>query len=95
MSYDDIGEVRATRAAKYVLKGKEKRGRKRKSVVQEPERSQSGARSGVCCEPLRETGGVGGVVKVLCKEDVSEPEQEVPSTIEATGSWRASVARMY
>ena len=41
MSYEDIEEARATRAAKDVLKTKGKRGRKRKSVVQEPDEPEA------------------------------------------------------
>src|SRR5450432_2328611 len=43
MSYEDIEEARAKRAAKDAAKGKGKRGRKRKSTTQEADESEAEA----------------------------------------------------
>jgi hypothetical protein len=56
MSYEDIEEARATRIAKDAMKGKGKRGRKRKSAVQEadePEPEQEVAQTIDAPEPWR------------------------------------------
>ena len=102
MSYEDIEEARATRAAKDVIKGKGKRGQKRKSVVQEPDEPEpdepeaelevAHAAKEVIAGKRKRRRSRKGVVQ---EEDGPGPEQEVARTIEATGSWRAPVARMY
>jgi len=43
MSYEDIEDVRATRAAKYATKGPGKRGRKRKSGALETDEPEAEA----------------------------------------------------
>jgi hypothetical protein len=106
MSYEDIEEARATRAAKDVIKGKGKRGRKRKSIVQEldePEPDELEVEPEVAHAAEEVIAGKRkrrrNRKSVMQEEDVPgpgpEPEQEVARTIEATRSWKAPVARMY
>ena len=100
MSFEDIEVARAARAAKEVIKGKGKRGRKRKSATLEAD------------EPETEVEAVPEVAHAAkevitgkrkhgrkhvqeANEPEPEPEQEVVQTIEASVPWRAPVARMY
>ncbi|KAG9240225.1 hypothetical protein BJ878DRAFT_527423 [Calycina marina] len=100
MSYEDLEEAQATRAAKDAMKGKGKRGRKRKSVAREP--GEPGAEPDV--EPEMASAAKEVITgkkrrrpsrKCVVQEDRPEPEQEVTRTIEWPGPSRAPVARMY
>jgi hypothetical protein len=99
MSYEDIEEARTKRAMKDATKGKEKRGRKRKSVVPVMDESDTEVET---AEP--EVAHAAKEV-IMAKRKRSrkrknagqEPEPEVVQTFEAphAAPWRAPVARMY
>jgi hypothetical protein len=101
MSYEDIVEARATRAAKDATKGKGKRGRKRKSAaleVDEPEAEAEAEAPEVAYakEVIPGKRKRGRKRKSTALEaDEPEPQQEMAQTIEAPVPWRAPVARMY
>jgi len=57
MSYEDIEEARAMRAAKDVIKGKGKCGQKQKSIVQEPDEPEPEAGSEVARARARARSG--------------------------------------
>ncbi|KAG0645122.1 jerky [Hyphodiscus hymeniophilus] len=102
MSFEDIEVARAARAAKEVIKGKGKRGRKRNSDAleagepqgDEPEpevaRAAKGVRKGRGKRDRKRKS-----VALEVNEPEPEPQPEVAQIIEAPGAWRAPVARMY
>lgn len=107
MSYEDLEEARTTRAvkdtAKEAMKGKGKRGRKRKSVAQEA--GELEAEPDVDSEMIHAAKEV-IIGKKECRRSHKsviqvedgpgpEPEQEVTRTIEEVVPWRVPVARMY
>jgi len=87
MSYEDIEEARAKRAAKEVIKGKRKRGRKRKSAALEagePEPEQEPDEARAAKEVINGRGKRGRKRKSAALEaDEPEPEPEVARMIEA------------
>jgi hypothetical protein len=95
MSYEDIEETRAKRAAKEVIKGKGKRGRKRKSAAletDEPEPEPEVARAAK--EVINGRGNRGRKRKSAAleadePESELEPEPGVSRMIEAPEPWRA------
>jgi hypothetical protein len=106
MSYKDIEEARAKRAAKDAAKGKGKRGRKRKSTTQEADESEADESEAeaepevahAAKEVIMGKRKRGRKRKSAVQEAVEpEPAQEVARTIEALepALWRAPVARMY
>jgi len=95
MSFEELEEARAARAAKDDMKSKSKgkRGRKRKSNMLEPGEPDSEP------EPKRRPAAkevVNGRRKRgrKSKSAADEPELEVTRKIEALVLWRALVARM-
>jgi hypothetical protein len=100
MSYEDLEEARAKRAAKDAMKGKVKRGRKRKSAAleadepeAEPEEPEvAHAAEKVITEKRKRARKRKSAVQ---EGEETEPEQEVAHTIDAPEPWRAPVARMY
>jgi hypothetical protein len=94
MSFEDIEVARAARAAKEVIKGKGKRGRKRKSAAleaDEPEPEVARAAK----EALNGWGKRGRKRKSATLEpEPEEPEPEVAQMINVPVPWRAPVARM-
>ncbi|KAG4430485.1 hypothetical protein IFR05_014028 [Cadophora sp. M221] len=105
MSFEDIEVARAARAAKEVIKGKGKRGRKRKDaalVADEPETKagQPEPEPKVACvaKDAMSDKGKRGQKRKSAAQEVDEPEPkpepEVARVIEAPKPWRALVARM-
>jgi len=108
MSFEDIEVARAARAAKEVIKGKGKRGRKRKSAALEADEPKTEAEPEVARaakEAINGRGKRGRKQKGAAPEaDEPEPESEpesepeaepeVAQVIEAPKPWRAPVARM-
>ena len=100
MSYEDLEEARAKRAAKDAMKGKEKRGRKRKNTVLEVDDPEAEPEEAHAAKELHAKRKRGRKRKSVVEAAVdtapeSEPEPEVARTIEASVSWRAPVAHMY
>ena len=101
MSYEDIEEARAKRAAKEAIKGKGKRGRKRKSAAleadepetEEPERETEPEVARAAKEIVNGRGKRGRKRKSAAQE-ADEPEPEVARIIDVPVPWRAPVARM-
>jgi len=98
MSFKDIEVARAARAAKEVIKGKGKRGRKRKSAALEADEPESELELEVARtakEVINGRGKRGRKRKSAAQEpEEQEPEPEVARTIDAPVPWRAPVARM-
>jgi hypothetical protein len=103
MSFEDIEVARAARAVKEVIKGKGKRGRKRKSAAleadepeaAEPEIEPEPEAAHAAEEVINGRGKRGRKRKSAALEaDEPEPEPEVARIIEAPEPWRAPVARM-
>ena len=103
MSFEDIEVARAARAAKEVIKGKGKRGRKRKSATLEADEPETEVEAvpevaHAAKEVImgkRKHGRKRKSAVQEANEPEPEPEQEVVQTIEASVPWRAPVARMY
>lgn len=103
MSSEDIEVARAARAAKEVIKGKGKRGRKRKSATLEADEPETEVEAvpevaHAAKEVItgkRKHGRKRKSAVQEANEPEPEPEQEVVQTIEASVPWRAPVARMY
>jgi hypothetical protein len=100
MSFEDIEVARAARAAKEVIKGKGKRGRKRKSAVleaDEPELDEPEVARAT--EEVINGRGKRGRKRKSAAPEADEPEveaePEVARMIEAPEPRRAPVARMY
>jgi hypothetical protein len=95
MSFEDIEVARAARAEKEVIKGKGKRGWKRKSAVleaDEPEAEPEVARA--VKEVIKGRGKRGRKCKSAALEaDEPQPEPE-PKVARMVEPWRAPVARM-
>ena len=89
MSFEDIEVARAVRAAKDVIKGKGKRGRKRKSAALEAEAEVVPAAK----EAINGRGKRGRKRKSAAQE-ADEPKPEVARIIDAPVPWRAPVAQM-
>jgi hypothetical protein len=100
ISFEDIEVARAARAAKDVIKGKGKRGRKRKSTALEADEPETEAEPEVAHtakEVINGRGKRGRKRKSAAQEadePEPEPEPEVVRIIEAPEPWRAPVARM-
>ncbi len=94
MSYEDIEEARAKRAAKEVMKGKGKRGRKRKSVALETEEPETEPEVVRAAKEVVKGRGKRGRKRKIAAPEAEEPEPEVAGTIDAPVPWRAPVARM-
>src|SRR5271170_6472850 len=98
MSFEDIEVARAARAAKEVIKGKGKRGRKRKSAAleaDEPEIESEPEVARAAKQAINGRGKRGRKRKSAAQEeDEPEPDPEVARVIEAPEPWRAPVARM-
>ena len=101
MSFEDIEVARAARAAKEVIKGKGKRGRKRKSAALEADEPEAAepepevARAGK--EAINGRGKRGRKRESAAPEadeHEPEPEPEVARMTDAPVPWRAPVARM-
>jgi len=103
MSFEDIEVARAARAAKEVIKGKGKRGRKRKSTAIEADDPEPDAEPD--SEPDSEPEVARAADEVIngrrkrrrkrkgVRPEADEPEPEVVRTIEAP-VWTAPIARM-
>ena len=99
MRFEDIEVAQAARAAKEVIKGKGKRGRKRKSAALEVDDLETEDEPEVA-RPAKEA--INGRRKRGRKRKGApepeahepEPEPEVERVIEAPKPWRAPVARM-
>ena len=92
ISFEDIEVARAVRAAKEVMKGKGKRGRKRMSAAleaDEPEPEVARA-----AKEVVKGSGKGGRKRKIAAQEAEEPELEVAQTIDTPVPWRAPVARM-
>jgi hypothetical protein len=108
MSFEDIEEARAKRAAKEVIKGKGQRGRKRKSAALEAGEPESDLELELDPQPEPEpepevaltakeviTGkGKRGQKRKMATPEVGEPVLEVAQRIEVPEPWRAPVAKM-
>jgi hypothetical protein len=99
MSLEDIEVARAARAAKDVIKGKGKRGRKRKSAALEAEDPEAEAEvARAAKEAINGRGKCGRKRKSVAQEadepEADEPEPEVARIIDVPVPWRAPVARM-
>jgi hypothetical protein len=99
MSYKDIEEARATRAAKDATKARGKRGRKRKNAALATDEPEAEAEPEVA-RTVKEVIIITGKRKrgrkrksAVQEADEPEPEQEVAQN--APEPWRAPVARMY
>jgi hypothetical protein len=99
ISYEDIEEARATRAAKDATKGQGKRGRKRKSATletDEPEAEAEPEMAHTMKEVITGKRKRGRKPKSAVQEaGEPEPQQEVAQTMDAPKPWRALVAGMY
>lgn len=103
MSFEDIEVARAARAAKEVINGKGKRGRKRKSATLEADEPETEVEAvpevaHAAKEVITGRRKHGRKRKSAVQEangPEPEPEQEVVQTIEVSVPWRAPVARMY
>jgi hypothetical protein len=103
MSYKDLEEARTTRAAKdaakEAIKGKGKRGRKRKSAALEEDRPEAETEAEPEVTPT--TKEITIDERKCCRkhksatQEVDELEQEVAEAIEAQMPWREPAARMY
>ncbi|KAE9363212.1 hypothetical protein N431DRAFT_475375 [Stipitochalara longipes BDJ] len=97
MSYEDIEEARATRAAKDATKGQGKRGRKRKSAALETDEQEVEAEPEMAHTMKEVITGKrkrGRKPKSAVQEaDEPEPEQELAQTMDAPKPWRAPVAQ--
>ena len=99
MSFEDIEVARAARAAKEVIKGQGKRGRKRKSAALEADEQEPEPESEADSEPevarvAEEVVNGRGKRGRKRKIAADEPEPEVALTIDAPVPWKAPVARM-
>jgi hypothetical protein len=99
MSFEDIEAARAARATKEVIKGKGKRGRKRKSAAlepDEPEAAETDAEPEVARAAKEVINGRGkrGRKRKSAAQEAEEPEPEVARMIDAPMLCRALVARM-
>jgi len=106
MSFEDIEAARAARAVKDAVKGKGKRGRKRKSAALEADELEAEANSEPDSEPDSEPevaraaeevingrGKRGRKRKIVARE-ADEPEPEVARLMYTPVLWRAPVARI-
>jgi len=94
MSFEDIEVARAARAAKEVIKGKGKRGRKRKSSALEADEPETEAEPEVAHAAKEVINGRGKCGRKRAAQEADEPEPEVARMIDAPVPWRAPVARM-
>ncbi|MCJ1321297.1 hypothetical protein MMC15_006641 [Xylographa vitiligo] len=98
MRFEDIIAARAARVEKDVIKGKGKRGRKRKSIALEADEPDAEAEPGQeVARTAKEVIKRGRKRKIaVCEADKPEPapEPEVAQIINVPGPWRAPVARM-
>lgn len=103
ISFKDIEVARAARAAKEVIKGKGKRGRKRKSTTLEADKPETEVEAvpevahavkEVITGKRKHSRKHKSAVQEANKPE-PEPEQEVVQTIEASVLWRVPVARIY
>jgi hypothetical protein len=109
MSFEDIEVARAARAAKEVIKGQGKRGRKRKSAALEADELEADEAEADpepeverAAEEVIKGRGKRGRKRKSAALEADEPEPEVARMIEAPEPepeapepWRAPVARMY
>ncbi|SRR6266536_2758281 len=105
MSFEDIKVARAARAAKEVIKGQGKRGRKRKSSALEADKLEPESDPVPVPEPkvaraakevIKGRGKRGQKRDSAALEELElEPELEVAQMIEVPEPWRAPVARMF
>jgi hypothetical protein len=101
ISFEDIEVARAARAAKEVIKGKGKRGRKRKSAAldaDEPEAAEAEAEVARAAKEVINGRGKRGRKRKSAAQEADEPEPEpepeVARVIKAPEPWRAPVAQM-
>ena len=97
MSYEDIEEARAKRAEKDAMKGKGKRGRKRKNSAIEPDEPEAEPEAAYAAKEVTTGKKKRGRKRKSAVQDAEpEPEPEVAQTIVAASvPWRAPVAHMY
>ena len=96
MSYEDIEDARAKRTAKEVIKGKGKRGRKRKSAALEAAEPELEPKVACAAKQIingREKRSQKRKSATLEADDL-EIEPEVERMTEVPEPWRAPVARM-
>jgi hypothetical protein len=100
MSFEDIEEARAKRAAKDAVKSKGKRGRKRKSTELEASEAELEPEVEVVSSTKKVKNGKGTRIRrrrrtaVEAREPEAEPEPQPEPQLEPA-PWRAPVARMY
>ena len=96
MSFEDIKVARAARAAKEVIKGKGKRGRKRKSAALEADEPETEAEPEVARAAKEVINGRGkrGRKRKSAAQEADEPEPEVARMTDALVPWRVLVAQM-
>jgi hypothetical protein len=94
MSFTDIEVARAARAAKEVIKGKGKRGRKRKSAAVEADEPELDSEPEVARAAEEVINGRGKRGRKRTTQKADEPELEVARMIDALVLWRAPVARI-
>jgi hypothetical protein len=94
MSFEDIEVARAARAAKEVIKGKGKRGRKRKSAAVEADEPEPDSEPEVARAVEEVINGRGKRGRKRAAQEADDPEPEVARFIDAPVPWRAPVARM-
>jgi hypothetical protein len=99
MSFEDIEEARAKRTAKEAIKGKGRRGRKRKSAALEVAEAAESQPEPEVARAAREATKEGrGKRRSAAQEadepEPAEPEPEVTRMTDAPVPWRAPIARM-
>jgi hypothetical protein len=94
MSFEDIEVARATRDAKEVIKGKGKRGRKRKSAALEADEPETEPEVARAAKEVINGRGKRGRKRKSAAQEADKPELEVALIIDASAPWRAPVARM-
>jgi len=96
ISFEDIEVARAAHAAKEVIKGQEKRARKRKSAALEAEEPETEPEPEVARAAKEAINGRGkrGRKRKSAAQEADEPEPEAALIIDAPVPWRAPVARM-
>jgi len=94
MSFEDLEVARAARAAKEVIKGKGKRGRKRKGTALEAE--EVDPEPGLACAAKEAIKGRGrrGRNRKGAAQDADEPEPKAARMIDSPKPWQAPVAYM-
>lgn len=94
MSFEDLEVARAARAAKEVIKGKGKRGRKRKGTALEAEEVDPEPGLARAAKEAIKGWGKRGRNRKGAAQDADEPEPKAAQIIESPKPWQAPVADM-